>query len=60
MKHTGYMYLTVKGTYNPQKEIITTNFIVTDLIVDNHDYTSQLCPIDNLIEATKVMVSSEK
>ena len=23
VKHTGYMYLTVKGTYNPQKEIIT-------------------------------------
>ena len=60
VKHTGYMYLTVKGTYNPQKEIITTNFIVTDLIVDNHDYTSQLCPIYNLIEATKITVSSDK
>lgn len=60
VKHTGYMYLTVKGTYDPQKEIITTNFIVTDLIVDNHDYTSQLCPIDNVIEATKVTVSSDK
>lgn len=53
VKHQGYMYVTVKGIYNFANQIINTNFIVTDLIVDNKDLTSQFCPIDNVVEALK-------
>lgn len=55
VKHKGYMYVTVKGVYNPLQRMINTNFIVTDLIVDNQDLTSKYCPIDNLMEAERQM-----
>ena len=48
MTHEGYMLVTIKGLYNPLQKIIDTNFIVTDLILDNSDYTSTLCPIENV------------
>lgn len=48
--HEGYMLVTIKGLFNPLQKIIDTNFIVTDLILDNSDYTSTLCPIENVFE----------
>ncbi len=48
--HEGYMLVTIKGLFNPLHKIIDTNFIVTDLILDNTDYTSILCPIENVFE----------
>lgn len=52
-KHEGYALLTVKGLYNPSNRILVTNFIVTELVIDRKDYTSELCPIDHVLEATQ-------
>lgn len=52
-KHEGYALLTVKGLYNPSNRILVTNFIVTELVIDRKDHTSDLCPIDHVIEATQ-------
>lgn len=53
VKHVGYMYVTVKGIYNPLQRTISTNFIVTDLILDNKDLSSKYCPLDNIVEAER-------
>lgn len=52
-QHEGLMYFTVKGVYDPLRKIINTNVIVTDLVIDQQDLTSKLCPIDNVFEAAQ-------
>ena len=52
--HNGWALVTVKGIYNDVSKRIEANFIITDLIIDNKDYTSTYCPIDNLIEAQRI------
>lgn len=53
VEHKGMLYVTVMGVYNPQARLITTNFVVTDLIVDGKDLTSAYCPINNMVEAVR-------
>ena len=52
--HNGWALVTVKGIYNDISKRIEANFIITDLVIDNKDYTSTYCPIDNLIEAQRI------
>lgn len=48
-EHTGYMLIKTKGIYNSFMNSLTVNFIVTDLVIDNNDYSS-VCPIDNYMD----------
>ncbi len=52
-KHQGYALVTVKGLYNPSQRLLEVNFIVEELIVDQKDYTSNLCPINHQFLATR-------
>lgn len=49
--HNGWALVTVKGMFNNTLKLMDANFIVTDLVIDNIDFTSTACPIDNLVEA---------
>ena len=49
--HNGWALVTVKGMFNNTLKMMDANFIVTDLVIDNKDYTSTTCPIDNIVEA---------
>ena len=49
--HNGWALVTVKGMFNNTLKLMDANFIVTDLVIDNKDFTSTVCPIDNLVEA---------
>ncbi|MCI6828707.1 MAG: hypothetical protein MR924_05535 [Prevotella sp.] len=49
--HNGWALVTVKGIFNNTMKMMDANFIVTDLVIDNKDYTSTTCPIDNIVEA---------
>ena len=49
--HNGWALVTVKGIFNNILKMMDANFIVTDLVIDNKDFTSTTCPIDNLVEA---------
>lgn len=48
--HNGYILVKTKGVYNSLMNALSINFIVTDLIVDNTDYTSALCPVNTYID----------
>lgn len=50
LSHNGYILVKAKGVYNSLMNSLSVNFIVTDLIVDNTDYTSALCPINTYID----------
>ena len=49
--HNGWALVTVKGMFNNTLKLMDANFIVTDLVIDNKDFTSSSCPIDNIVEA---------
>ena len=49
--HNGWALVTVKGMFNNTLKMMDANFIVTDLVIDNKDFTSSSCPIDNIVEA---------
>ena len=49
--HNGWALVTVKGLFNNTLKMMDANFIVTDLVIDNKDFTSSSCPIDNIVEA---------
>lgn len=49
--HNGWALVTVKGMFNNTLKLMDANFIVTDLVIDNIDFTSTACPIDNIVEA---------
>ena len=49
--YNGWALVTVKGMFNNTLNLMDANFIVTDLVIDNKDFTSTACPIDNLVEA---------
>ena len=49
--HNGWALVTVKGMFNNTLKLMDANFIVTDLVIDNIDFTSSSCPIDNIVEA---------
>ena len=49
--YNGWALVTVKGMFNNTLKLMDANFIVTDLVIDNKDFTSTACPIDNLVEA---------
>ncbi len=53
VQHQGYALVTVKGLYDPSKKILEVNFIVEELIVDNKDYTTALCPINHHFLASR-------
>ena len=50
-EHNGWALVTVKGMFNNTLKLMDANFIVTDLVIDNIDFTSTACPIDNIVEA---------
>lgn len=52
-KHDAWALVTVKGIFDGIANRIEANFIVTDLVIDNKDYTSSTCPIDNMVDAYK-------
>ena len=49
--HNGWALVSVKGMFNNTLKMMVANFIVTDLVIDNIDFTSTACPIDNIVEA---------
>lgn len=49
--YNGWALVTVKGMFNNTLKLMDANFIVTDLVIDNKDFTSSSCPIDNIVEA---------
>lgn len=49
----GYAFVTVKGLYNSMQKIVNVNFIVTDLTINQKDFTAEVCPINHNFEATK-------
>ena len=49
--HNGWALVTVKGMFNNTLKMMDANYIVTDLVIDNKDFTSSSCPIDNIVEA---------
>ena len=49
--YNGWALVTVKGMFNNTLKLMDANFIVTDLVIDNIDFTSTACPIDNIVEA---------
>ena len=49
--HNGWALVTVKGMFKNTLKMMDANFIVTDLVIDNKDFTSSSCPIDNIVEA---------
>lgn len=52
-QHSGYAYVTVKGYYDYTRNWMNINFIVTDLIIDQKDYTKELCPLNHQFEANR-------
>ena len=49
--YNGWALVTVKGMFNNTLKLMDANFIVTDLVIDNKDFTSSSCPLDNIVEA---------
>lgn len=52
-QHSGYAFVTVKGYYDPTRKWVNVNYIVTDLIVDGRDYSSEACPLNHNFEANR-------
>lgn len=51
--HEGFAWVLVKGNFDYIRQMMEVNFCVVDLKVDGHEYKNELCPIDNIFEATK-------
>lgn len=51
--HEGVAWVLVKGNFDYIRQMMEVNLSVVDLKVDGHEYKNELCPIDNIFEATK-------